>query len=153
MMKMNVSLHREWLTGTGCVALLGLMLSCSTRSTQPVPSEKAGTMSPAEAKAMVIRFLSSDEATKLGNWVVNSRGLVEKASPSLLPTGNIVVGPWVINPTTKSVMLAIDRAQLDGSVSKIGDRYVITNVGITEIRGAPSQKDPGGADSLPIGVP
>lgn len=101
---------------------------------QPSGKEKGG-ITPEEAKAMILRFLASAEASKIGSWVTDSRAIVEKDRPSRLKSGDIAVGPWIVDPAKQTVQLAIDRAQLDGLFSKEGDAYAIGKVDVTEIRG------------------
>jgi len=74
---------------------------------------------------MILRFLSAPESARLGEWVRESRKLVEEDRPSYMPSGNIVVGPWVVDPAARRVHLGIHRADLNASFVKEGDRYVI----------------------------
>lgn len=123
---MKIIAFQLWLVG-GCTMLSLLMASCS--------SPRDRTISPAEAKGMVLRYLSRPEAAKLGKWVTDSRTPVEKDDPSCMADGTIIVGPWVVDPTKKTVNLAIQRAELNGTFSRANDEYVIDNVAVTEIHG------------------
>ncbi len=124
---MNQKLLATWLAGLGVAALSASLPSCSG---QPNPR-----ITPEEARAMILCFLSSDEAGKIGSCVTESRAIVEKERPSRLKSGDITVGRWVVDPTKQTVQLVIDRAQLDGSFCREGDAYAITKVDVTEIRG------------------
>jgi hypothetical protein len=124
---MNRNLLRMWFAGLGVAALSAWLPSCSGQPNRGI--------TPEEAKAMILRFLSSAEAGKIGSWVTDSLAIVEEDCPSRLKSGEITVGPWVVDPVKQTVQLAIDRAQLDGSFSNEGDAYAITNVDVTEIRG------------------
>jgi len=91
-------------------------------------------ISPEEAKKMILRFLSNPSSATYGKWVSDSRILVEKDIPSRVSSGEIIVGPWVINPSARHVYLSIDRARLDGSFLIEGGIFTITDIEITEIR-------------------
>lgn len=87
---------------------------------------------------MVLGFLSGPDATKCGRWVTESRMFVQDTQPSRIPSGQIIVGPWVIDPTLRSVNLATKRDELDGSFSRDGNVYVIKDVQIIRIRPLPT---------------
>jgi hypothetical protein len=107
---MNQNFLGKWFVSVGFAALFGLMTSCSSNPDRII--------TPEEAKEMILCFLSSQEASNLGSWVINNRGLVEKDNPSRMPSGSIIIGPWVVDPGRGSVNITIDRAELNGSFSK-----------------------------------
>ncbi len=92
-----------------------------------------------EAKAMILRFLSSAETAKLPPWVAQSRKAVEASESDVLSLseslfGRIDVGPWSVDSYAETVMLPTDYSQLSGICKREGKNYVVGNVVVTEIR-------------------
>lgn len=108
-----------------CIIVLATMFSCSSKR----------TISPEEAKGMILQYLSSPEATMRGMWVTNSRNMVENIEPIRMADGTIVVGPWVVDPNGKTVSITVERAEFNGAFSLVNDEYVISDVTITEVFG------------------
>ena len=65
------------------------------------------TVSPWEAKEMILRFLSSAEAAELPRWVEQSRSAVEAETQHgiAFPVETVYVGPWHVCRVTETVLL------------------------------------------------
>jgi hypothetical protein len=77
---------------------------------------------PAEAKAMVLRFLASAEAQKFGDFV-KSREVAENSSAIVLARGEISVGRWIVSPLTQEFQLPFGFGCYYGIFVKEGDLY------------------------------
>jgi hypothetical protein len=92
---------------------------------------------PKEAKAMILRFLSSAEGAKLPSWVADSRTGVEASGPAFhryCVDSRIDVGHWSVYPERGTVLLPTDRAKLTGKIGIDGDDYDIKHVAVAEVR-------------------
>jgi hypothetical protein len=94
-------------------------------------------ITPPEAKAMILRFISTPQADTLPQ-LPKLREIVESAKPIALRDGSICVGPWAIDSMTQDVHLTVSRFRdLYGVFVKEGETYSIFFTGEIEIRRKP----------------
>jgi hypothetical protein len=114
---------------------------------------KVSRIEPQEAKTMLLSFLSSADSATLPAWVRGSRLAAEAGKPLRgAPEHQIVIGPWRVDPNVETVTLAAQNAELDGTIRRVGEKYVVENAKIRDVR----RLEPGHAKAMILrflGVP